>query len=518
MSAPPPSPAPEGQKGLIGKLADLLFSSGDPEREKRRLLKNIEKEIRSSKTRFYNHRNGTAEPQLAGFFHTLYRTLGPARALLEGADTSDALRGIIIESHLPQEYVDIRNGLAEEEIRRRALGGEVKSVADGVKDELRQFSSAFTADLVKTINSKIAQMAAFLDLVNYDYYAVLRRFDPQFPEGSFSYTPSFGSINAEYVADDLKDFLEVVPAIDARADWEGLLDRLKEYRHSDAVPREEWRKSVRAIGSLQESKVLLNIVRLIDKSPFTKVQRRSYRTKSVEDYLQKIKVQAELALQKCARQKQSSKIQNYLMKAFGSVSISRLKMYTEKSNEMFSKRMLSGFTHVDSLNYVLAYFQDHLSSETKDILDLLIIKGRWVAEGTSRVLSDTFRTLITLSDDVAQFDASLDENEGLGKQVKMTLAKAERDRAAQGQLRQLLRTINDTAGALVESAGQHLMVLGKSVKAGIDDFGKSEPAILANWKELDSAAEGKLKARLVGVYTRIYFLVQLLRLQRQRGR
>jgi hypothetical protein len=59
------------------------------------------------------------------------------------------------------------------------------------------------------------------------------------------------------------------------------------------------------------------------------------------------------------------------------------------------------------------------------------------------------------------------------------------------------------------------VTLGKGVKAAIDDFGKSEPRVIANWRELDSAAEGELKPRMVALYTRIYYLIQLLKLQGQ---
>jgi hypothetical protein len=47
----------------------------------------------------------------------------------------------------------------------------------------------------------------------------------------------------------------------------------------------------------------------------------------------------------------------------------------------------------------------------------------------------------------------------------------------------------------------------------IEDFDKSpQSEIIINWKEVDQAAEGKVRERMVEVYKKAYTFIQLLQL------
>ena len=61
----------------------------------------------------------------------------------------------------------------------------------------------------------------------------------------------------------------------------------------------------------------------------------------------------------------------------------------------------------------------------------------------------------------------------------------------------------------MESA-QALVVTGKCFRNLIEDYAKTPPELVLNWKEIDSLVEQDFKAMMVEVYKKIYYFVQLM--------
>ncbi len=86
------------KRGFLERLLSLLLGTNDPEKEKKRLLKNIAKELKRNKYKFYNPKGRLALPAMAKFFHEIFKVVGPAQVLLQNAASSGALRTLLIES------------------------------------------------------------------------------------------------------------------------------------------------------------------------------------------------------------------------------------------------------------------------------------------------------------------------------------------------------------------------------------------------------------------------------------
>lgn len=52
--------------------------------------------------------------------------------------------------------------------------------------------------------------------------------------------------------------------------------------------------------------------------------------------------------------------------------------------------------------------------------------------------------------------------------------------------------------------------MGKIIKTLAEDYAKTKPAVIANWKELDKYAEIPIKDMCVDLYKKIYLLVTLI--------
>lgn len=496
--------------GFFQKLIGIFTGGDDPEREKKRLLKDIAKELKKQKYKFYKPKTREALPGLAKWFYSFYKLLGPAKVLLENAESSGALKTILIETFLSEKQQAKLNSFEEDNIRAAAEKSDIKQVASRLKEELVSFFSAFDNEKIKIINSTYNRIQIFLQLINYDYYFLLKKFDSGLQEGNFSYSPNFDSINGEYVSDDLKDFLSILHIIDPDADWDAVFDVFARYKGQDVINRNEWKKAVRALVAVRRSSILQLIVKHIDDDPHYKVTIFPPQEKIVEAYLSKMKTQAEMTIQKLLQEKRHGKIDKLASAVFGTSAVSRMKFYTEKANMVFSKRMLGGFIHITPMNYLKAFLLDFVKKDIKTVVDILLIKGQWSSQIMSQQLSESFHHLLEISDQLLKFDESLSEEGEVGAKLKALVTKADRDPNSMSVLKQKLNDINEKALLMLKSSAQNLITLAKNLKLCIEDYQKQPRELLINWKELEGAFEGNVKESLAGIYKTIYYFIQLL--------
>lgn len=501
-------PEPEN---IFQKLIALFTGGNDPEKDKKRQLKNIQKELKKQRYRFYKVRGEEVLPGFAKFMFNIYKVLGPAQTLLENAENSAALKAIMIESYLSKEQQETMANFTEEAIREKAKSVEVKKLASDLKEQMVNFFSVFDSQKIKEINSLYKNFLIFMQLVNFDYYFLLKKFDSQIPERSFSYSPNFDAISGEYVVEDLKDFVSILPLLEKDTDWNQLFDVLKIYKNEqEVVDRSEWNKLLKNILSVRQSEILPLMIKHIDKDPYYKISVYPPKEKIVEAYLTKLKTQTELTIQKIVQEKRTGQIEKLATMVFGAPSVSRMKYYTERANDNFNKKRLAGFTYVVPMNYLKAFLLDYVKKDVKEIVDTLLIKGKWTTNITSQQLSDSLHSLLEVSNKVLQFDESLSEEGKVGSKLKNLAHRSDRDQNSQTVLKQQLKEINDDALALLREAAQSLISVAKTLKMTIEDYPKKDHELIINWKELDSEFEEDMKTSMTRVYKKIYYFVQLL--------
>jgi hypothetical protein len=194
-----------------------FLSESSPEQEKKRLLKDLARRCKRLKTRRYNPKGDLAESALARFFFEIYKTVGPAQGILSHADSSKALRTILIETALSEEQLAFKERFSDDSILERSKTTEGKQLIEELKADLKTFYSYFDISKINEINFNNKHLSTLIKLVNFDYYFLLRKFDAQLPEGDFNYIPKFEGISAQYISDELKNYLEILPAVDPAA-------------------------------------------------------------------------------------------------------------------------------------------------------------------------------------------------------------------------------------------------------------------------------------------------------------
>ena len=494
------------------KFFSFLFGSNDPDREKKRLLKDIEHQLKSSKHRFYRPKTEEALPAMGKYFHELYSIAGPAQLLVDHADNSDVLKTMIIEHSFSDRQRELREHLSEESIKERSAKTSLQELEAEVKGKATEFLASFDTQKAKEINLSFNLLAVFLDVIHFDYYFLLKKFDSRLPEQDFKYLPHFDVIQAEYILEDLKDFLSMLYTVDPQANWKTVLAVLKEYRGTDVVSSSDWNKILRLLIEVRRSSIFELCIRHASKNPYFKVKASLPNTKVVEDYLAKLKTQTELFVQKLLKQDYEQTVGKYTKAVFGTTAVSRTKNYTEKNNAVFTQRMLGGFTHVAPVNYLYAFLVDYFKKDIRELVDLLIVRGRWSTPLMSQQLSESYHVLLQACDEVVALDEGLGDDGEVGNKIKNLIWKSDRDKSALKPLRQALKEVNDAAMSLLQQSARSLVVMGKSLKIVLDDYDKKNRELITNWKEIETVSGNSARSKIIEVYKKIYYFIQLIQL------
>jgi hypothetical protein len=506
------STSPGAASGFFDRLF-TLFAGNDPERQKQRQLRDIAAEIKRSHSRFYNPAKGTAEPALAKIFWELYKSFAAAQVLLKGAEVSGALKMALVEMNLSEEQLALKDRLTEKSINERAKKGtDLATIEAEVKQDLHALMDSIDSNWMNEIDALYNRLFVLLDLIGFDYFFFLKKYDPGMPERDFSYSPHLQPIDGAAVLDEVQDFLEILPNVDPDADWDRMLAILKEHRGMEVVSRDGVRRALQVLREAQRGGSLLLMVRHIMANPAWKPMVRSHREHIVEPFLSKVKAEAETAAQKVLKGKRNEKLEELARQVFGSGAVSKLTNYSENSNPEYAQKMLGGFLYVAALNYLRAFLVDYLPKSIREVVDLLIVKGKWANNQPSQQMSEAFHQLLKVSETIARFDVDLAEDGELGRRLKTIAMRADRDRKALVQLRMALQQVNDQARTMLGDSVQHFVAIARVLKLAHEDIGKPNPDFLVNWKELRPAVDKDLRALIAAVYRKIYSFVQLMQM------
>lgn len=495
---------------FLEKIFSLFSSAGDPEAEKKKLLKQIGKDLSKHKYKFYKVRGEEAQPALGKFFYDVYKILAPAQVFMQNAASSSVLRSIVIDQFLDKEGHELQERLTEESIAERVKTTALKELTQEVRDDLVKLFSLFDANLIREIDSAWNAIITFTRLVNFDYFFLLKKFDSNITERSFTYQPKFDSIRSEYVSDDLKDFLEIVGGMDLDRDWRPIFEVLKTFKGVEVVAIEQWNKLVALLKNLLRSDIFSLMVQHIDKNPHWTSSPNRSDEHIVEAHLQKLKTQTEVTIQKSLQERRNNKIEDLAKQIFGTAAVSRMKNYTEKANIGFSKRMLGGYIHVQGLNYLKAFLLDFFKKDIREIVDLFLIRGQWTTNQMSQQLSEAFHDVLRVSDALIAFDEKLADDGPLGSRLRTILHKSERDKEQVVLLRNHLKAINEEAQGMINTAARNLIVVGKNLKSLLDDHARLPHELLINWKEIEVMSDPPIAQRVLAVYKSIYLFIQLM--------
>lgn len=495
-------------QSFFSKLFSSLFKSDDPDAEKKRRIKQIAKSLTKAKYHFY--KNDEVLPAFAKLFYDIYKAVFPAKAMFMAQENPNRLKGLAISYSLNEKEHEVVDALSEESIKEAAQGCNIEQLDAQVHQNIDMFLQIFNGEKIARIEALYRKLMIFKNFCSFDFYFTLKKFDSSLKEGSFTTVPKFDKINAEYIGEDLKDFLAVAWLLPEREDWSDMMKFFKDTKGNEPVALNVWNKICNKVNSIRLSRVFEMMIQVVTKDP-NYMPDFSYNEQPIVDsFIDKTRNDAEKTLNSIVLSQQNSKIDNLLEQIYGTTAVERLSNYTATNSALYERKNLGSFEYVQPLNYFKAFLLDFVKKDVREFSDLVLVRGTWSTQALSTPMSNAYHALIESSDMVLAFDAKIAEDGDIGTRIKNHMPRAERDKEARNIIGTLLSDLNDEAKALCVDGTKNLITIAKTTKNLLEDYAKPKGEVIINWRELDKFSDHPIKELGVGVYKHIALFVQLM--------
>ena len=494
---------------FLDKLLSL-FGGGDPEADKKRMLRNIAKNLSHSKYKFYKPNGDQILPMFGKFVWDIYKIVGPCQTIFYSQENPNYFKNMVINASLSDQQKALEEELSEESIAEKAKNMNFKELKAQVKQDLDAFSAGFEGSTITRIDDLYNLLNAFRSFCVFDYYFILKKFDSTCREGDFNKTPRFNPIDASYITEDLKDFAAVIAALPVAGDWNALLGILKQAKGTELIKPTQWFRLTQRIDDVQRGNIIGMMIQLITKNPAYRVTVDEKREQIIEPYLEKIQKEANGTVERLESAQKNSKVDALLTQIFNTTNINSLKNYTEENSEKYEKKELGSFAYARALNYLKAFLVEFFKRSVREYADLVLVRGQWGNTQLSQQMSDAYNVILQISDTITAFDDKMAETAEVGIKLKTYLPSVERSKEAANIVRTVLEDSNEEARDLVVSCTKNIIVFARNVKALIDDYPKKNSVMIVNWNELDRFAEHPVNELAVEVYKKMYLISTLM--------
>ncbi len=495
---------------FLEKLFGSLFSSHDPEAEKKRQLKAIAKTLSKTKYKFYKSGADQVLPAYGKFVYEIYKAVSSAQLMFNAQPNPSAYKNLVVDYSLSERQKKLEEEMTEESIKTMSSNMPFAQLKTKVKQNLATFLSEFDQDKVARIDALYAKLMSFKQFCQYDFYFTIKKFDSSVKEGDFNRSPKFEPIDASYLLDDIKDFIYAIYTLPLDDEWTTLMTMFKEVKGSEPIKTSTWNKLILRLRQLKDSRVLDMMVQLISKDPAFVPSIEEKHESIIESYIDKITKQATDCIAKLEAEQRNSKNDSILTQIFNTTNVTVLKNYTEEGSAPIQKKNLGSFEYAKPLNYMKAFLVEYVKKEVREYGDLVLIRGQWTTPILSQQMSEAYHVLLETSDKITQFDEMVSEEGEFGMKFKTLLPRCDRDKESANIIRTTLGDCNSIAKEYIVDCSRALITFAKNTKALIEDYKKKKPEMLSNWKELERNSANPIDELGVEVYKKIYLITSLM--------
>jgi hypothetical protein len=388
---------------------------------------------------------------------------------------------------------------------------EIREFIRIVTQDVDLFGSFFDNTVIGSVDRCYNSVIAIINLISFDYYLILKKFDPYMPERNFKYQPHFGAVRGDSLPGALKDFLETAYIADPDKNWDIPIKILKAYMGDiEVIPPNKWKDLQSYLQDLRNTNILELIIRHTEQNPNWKLELRKHDEHAAQGWLLSKQDEIKNAIGAAVRNKRNNQISALAISIFGSSNPVRLNYYTEKKGEPCVQKKFEGFIYAACLSYIKAFLTDYFAKDIRELCEILLIRGQWVELSMSMQLSEDYHSLNGFDQRLTAFDESVSESGIYGAPLFEALPKAERERHLARQITLLLKDINGEALELINSAAQSFTVIARYLKDAKDDYAKEFHDLIVNWSELEQETEEPITNRIAEAYNKIYALNQII--------
>ena len=500
--------------GVINKVFSFISGDNEDGTDKDVLLRQIAREISQNKyAKFYRVKQSEVDPALGQYFYNLYRSIYPLQVFLSDPVMEAKIKRVTLESFLDKNTLAIIKRLTPEAIaeRKKNAGAELSKQLEA---DLSSLIGGFDSPRINTADKCYNLIASMKSFVFFDFYSLLGKFDPDIKKGDFLSVPKLAAVEGEIIMPDIADFMSILPPFSPGDDWKIVFEILKYCKGgTDIIPLAQWNAILLSINDIKQSNILDLIGKLVNNNPI-------WESKSVipdetlsGSWLEEKRGEVRGIINEINGNQRDAQINALEKEIFGLVETVRLHFYTREKGRVLEDKELESYTYAPALNHLLVFIQDFISKELHELCDILLIRGQWTNNSSSRQMSDGFHDVMEIEGEIKNLDETLDDDGNDGTRLRAALLRVDRDKTQARYIKSIISGVNEEALNMINRATPSLIVVGKHLKLLMEDCEKKPFELIMNWKELAQFSKVLLSQRITAAYKKINYFVQLMALE-----
>ncbi len=499
---------PEEKFGFFRRL----FGGRDPVRK--RAIRILKKELSSARMDLFKIKQDIILTPIAKTLFEIYKYTYPLKQFITMDKKSKRFppsfeEGFILCFHQP-EALEVYKKLNEEYIKKLVTKHGVQKTANHVNKQLIEYFDYFDGETIHKINNIFSNFLYFARFTHFDFFPILREFDPKLEEANFIRKPSFSPAEGTFLRNDLYKLHKALYTFDADEKLDQAFKIFTDIKNFEPISKSNYNKLKNLIAGLQKNDYISLIIRAIDKSlaPVQIERPSTFDAFGFYSFKKKGDVQAILNTIKKTMKEQS--VSSIVSQLFEGAAVTRVKNYTDLKNDQLQNLGLPVFSYVKPLNYAKAFITDKYKAYISKVINELIISGIFINKGILNDLSNSYYALNSHLHNITAFDNDLDSEGTSGKIIKRLLHSVKREKSARKILEKTINNVNLKAKVIIDEKVVNIKEMAYCLKNIMEDYKLKTPKIISNIKKIRTGSNKQFIEELVKTYKDIYLFLKLI--------
>jgi hypothetical protein len=499
----------EEQTGFLRKLFGFGMAP-----ERRRALRLLKRELNSARIDLYKLKQDLVQAPVARIIYDLYRYTHPLKQLLplDGKKKQNLAPSFIdsfVRAFHNERAGELYDQLSEDKIGEAIRTHGLKRASLQVEKQLEEYLDCFDQKTIQEINQAYSSFLGFARMAWFDFYPVLREFDPHLEESEFTRKPQFAPAEGTLLRDDLYNLNRALHGF--TTEWlDKGLEVFVKMRGLESLNTNILSKLKKLIADVQKNDYFSLLVRAIDKSANPLVVPRPLHVDVFNTFSIKMKGQVHAQVNAIRSRMRNNAVEALASKIFGQTIEKRVRNYSQSRSEQLKNFGLSGFACVEPLNYVQAFCADKYKHSIAETVNELIIGGVFVHKGMLNTLSNSYYELNKTAHRIGELEAELDAEGESGEIIARHLSILSKNPNSRSILEKTIRAVNQRAELIVTQCVVDLKDMALCIKSILEDTKNPRPSYVSNLKKIRSGGNREFISELVSSYQLMYSFLRLL--------
>jgi len=481
---------------------------------KRKEIKLLKRELSQARIDLYKIKKDTISPPIARIIYEIYRLSYPLTQLLpydkKKEKFSPSFEESLMLSFHPSQALQIYNTMNEEYIKNLILKHGAINATRIIEKQLQEYLDFFDRESINRINYAFSNFLNFTKFSHFDFFPVLREFDPALEEANFLKKPSFSPAVGSLLRDDLYKLYRLLYSFKVDDTIDHGIKVFREKKDMDPISRNNLVKLKKIIGGLQQNNYISLIIQAIDKSIAPLPHEGMHFVDVFHTFTFKRKKDVLNNLNSIKKRMQEKEVNSLIYQLFDGNVAGRIKNYSDTKNEQFTTLGLPHFEYTKPLNYVKAFLTDKYKPSIRKIINELIVGGIFNDKGFQNNLSNSYYAINNLQLKIIELDNDLDVDGNSGNTIKRLLFAIHKSESTRKVLEKTIRGINSNAKIIIDDMIVNLRDMAYCIKKAVEDYRENNPKVVLNIRKIRTIYNKQFIEELVRAYKDIFIFLKLL--------